>query len=100
MTTTEKLARAINAYFEKHPPNFDNADSILDAIFWVYMESTPANSVTIRKDYAKLRDAWKLPPQEYDEILYITSDLCIEYSRLAFIEGIRLGVFLVQELHR
>lgn len=100
MTTTEKLAKAINTYFEKCPPNFNNAKSILDAIFWIYMESTPANSETLRKDYAKLRDAWKLPPQEYDEILYIISDLCTEYSRQAFQDGIRIGMLLMQEVNK
>ncbi len=92
-------ARDLNNYFARHPPNLGNAESILDAMFWAYAESNPVNNDTIRKDYAKLREAWKLPPQEYDEILYIISDLCTEHGRLAFQDGIRVGMLVMQEVN-
>ncbi len=99
MTAMNELARDLNNYFERHPPNLGNAESVLDAMFWAYAESNPVNNDTIRKDYAKLREAWKLPPQEYDEILYIISDLCTEYSRQAFQDGIRIGMLVMQEVN-
>ena len=100
MTSMKDLARQLDTYFEQNPPNLGNAESILDAIFWSYTESNPVNSEAIRMDYAKLRDAWKIPPQEYDEILYIVSDLCTEHGRLAFQDGIRVGMLIMQEVNK
>ncbi len=35
---------------------------------------------------------------EFDPIFTTVSDLCLEYERLAFWEGLRQGVTLMQEL--
>ena len=44
-----------------------------------------------------LREKAKMPPREYDEVLYVVSDLCIEHGRLAFLEGLKIGMLLMQE---
>ncbi len=36
--------------------------------------------------------------QEFDPIFTTVSDLCMEHERLAFMEGLRMGVTLMTEL--
>lgn len=36
--------------------------------------------------------------QEFDPVFDTVSDLCIDHERLAFYEGLRLGITLMQEL--
>ena len=62
------------------------------------MESNRVDNSKINDCYARLREKVNLPLREYDEILYIVSDLCLEHSRLAFMEGLKVGILLTQEL--
>ena len=39
-----------------------------------------------------------MPLREMDQIVYPVCRLCRDHERAGFIEGIRLGVFLAQEL--
>lgn len=48
--------------------------------------------------YAALREKVNLSLRDYDEVLYIVSDLSLEYGRLAFMEGLKVGMLLMQEL--
>ena len=70
----------------------------MDRIFWCYMESHRMDSSKVNACYAALREKVNLPPREYDEVLYIVSDLCVEHGRLAFMEGLKVSMLLMQEL--
>jgi len=94
----KKLTERLSQYFEENPPNLGDAESILDALFWMYMEYCPADSETIKALYVQLRKIMNLPPECYDQVFDIVSDLCVEHGRKAFREGLRLGVVLIKEL--
>lgn len=85
-------------HFEKQPPvSYGDANTILDALFWLYTEHNSLDCEKIKVQFTKLREHLKLPPQEYDEVFYIVSDLCVLHGRAAFMEGVRLGMRLMQE---
>lgn len=99
MIRLKEMAEVLRQYFEKQSPvNYGGADTILDALFWLYIEHNSLDCDVVKAQFAKLREYLKLPPQEYDEVFYIVSDLCILHSRSAFTEGIRLGFQLRNEL--
>ena len=94
----EKLIEVLQQHFAQNPPDYGNAESVLDMLFWHYTEHNQIDNEAIKTQFAKLRDYLNLPPQRYDEVFYIVGDLCIEHSRLAFREGMRLILALLQEL--
>lgn len=54
------------------------------------------DSGKLDKLYEDLRARIKLPSREYDEVLYTISDLNLEYGRQAFMEGLKVGILLMQ----
>jgi len=72
---------------------------MLDTIFWHYSEYNNIDNDVIKSIFAELRLACrKMTTQEFDLVFSIVSSLCVEYERLAFMEGLRLGVVLMQEI--
>lgn len=94
----EKLVEVLQQHFTQHPPNYGDAESALDMLFWHYTEYNQIDNEKIKIQFAKLRDYLNLPLQVYDEVFYIVSDLCVEHGRLAFREGIKLVFALLQDL--
>lgn len=96
--TTKKIADILKSYVDQNPPDCGNAQDVIDRLYWCYMESNRVDNSKINDCYARLREKVNLPLREYDEILYIVSDLCLEHGRLAFMEGLKIGMLLMQML--
>lgn len=94
----EKPVEVLQQHFAQNPPDYRDAESVLDMLFWHYTEYNQIDNEKIKAQFANLRDYLNLPPQEYDDVFYIVGDLCIEHSRLAFREGIKLVFALLQDL--
>ncbi|MBQ3194790.1 MAG: hypothetical protein IJB59_14610 [Oscillospiraceae bacterium] len=98
MCNTKDQGIILRRHFEKQPPvSYGDADTILDALFWLYTENNSLDCEEIKVQFARLREYLDLPPKEYDEVFYAVSDLCVLHGRTAFVEGIRLGMQLMQE---
>lgn len=98
MRDTMEQGNILMRYFGKQPPvSYGDADTILDALFWLYTENNNLDCAEVKAQFARLREYLNLPSKEYDEVFYVVSDLCVLYSRTAFTEGIRLGMQLMQE---
>ena len=41
-----------------------------------------------------------MSPNEADKVFAVVSDLCIERGKIAFAEGVRNGITLMQEIKR
>lgn len=83
---------------EQHPPDYGDAESLPDFLYWVYTEYNPIDNDAIKRQFVELRQLLAMSPQEYDPVFYLISDLCLEHGRMAFIEGLRLGVTLMDNL--
>ncbi len=70
----------------------------MEFLYWRYAENNPINNQKIRTNFAKLRQYPHLSLEEFAPIFTTVSDLCAEHERLAFLEGLRLGVTLMTEL--
>lgn len=98
MTLTETVAEMLKKYVAQHPPKSGDAQAVADQLYWHYLENNRMDNDKISVSYATLREKANMPPREYDEVLYIVGDLCIEHGRLAFLEGLKIGMLLMQEV--
>lgn len=97
----EKYIKALQDYCKQIPLNHGGADSVMALLYWQYAESNPIDNERIRNGFAKLRGKYSyLSLQEFDPVFTTVSELCVEHERLAFLEGLRLGVTLMMEISR
>ena len=92
----EKLAKLLKDYVAQNPPVCGDAQAVTDLLYWAFMENHRSDNDKTREYYAVLREQVKLPMREYDEVLYTVSSLSMEYGRVAFIEGLKIGILLMQ----
>ena len=94
-------AETIRAYFETRKIDFSimGAESLLEFIYQCYSEIHSLDNEQIRACYADLEHFHEtMPLDESDRLFSLVADLCIEYERVAFTEGIHVGVQLMEEL--
>ena len=90
---------ALKAYIEKYPPNFGDGESVLTMLYECYNENNPYDNEQIKTDFNELyRQMNGMPLREMDNIIYPVCKLCRDHEKSGFIEGIRLGVLLAQEM--
>lgn len=78
---------------------YTDAHSLLEMLYMWYTEWNPINSEQIQKDFFALELYWKgCTGKQIDEAFDIVTRLCANHERLAFLEGIRVGVRLASEL--
>ena len=95
----KRSLKSLEKHFKQSPPNHGDLDSVTDVLHWYYAENNPIDNQKIRDSFANLRgQSPNLSLQEFDSIFDTVSDLCVEHERLAFYEGLRLGVTLMMEL--
>ena len=77
----------------------DNASSILELLCYFYCASNTVDSALIRCQFHAAENALpKLTIEEYDAFFNITTHLCTSYEQKAFMDGVRVGMQLFQEL--
>ena len=96
----KKLAQLLKSYVQQNPPNCGNAQDVVDQLYWCYMERNRIDNDKTNVCYDALRKKVNLPLREYDEVLYIVSDLCLEYGRHAFMEGLKVTMLLMLEMEK
>ena len=95
----QKYINTLREYCKQNPPNHGNYQSLMELLYWTYTEYNPIDTQKLRNGFANLRSQFPyLSLHEFDPVFILVSDLCAEHERLAFCEGLRLGVTLMQEL--
>ncbi len=94
----QKYLDALQDYCKQNPLSHGDAESVMELLYWHYSECNPIDNQKIRDSFRKLRNQFpEFSMQVFDPIFTTVSDLC-EHQRLAFYEGLRLGVTLMIEL--
>lgn len=94
-TFLEKL----NTLLAENPPNFGDSASALALRYEAYNEVNPMDSAQIKADFNALYQAMNgMELKEMDRILYPVCTLCRDPERAGFIEGLKVGIHLAQEL--
>ena len=83
-------------------PNYpNNAESILEVLYNTYNEYSCFENEQIKANFEELyRRMNGKPLQEMDEIIYAVCTLCRDHEKAGFMEGIKTGIHLAQELFR
>ena len=68
-------------------------------LFDAYNESSDFDNATIKADFEELYRLMNGNPlKENDEIIYAVYTRCRDYEKTGFIEGIKVGIALTQEI--
>ena len=91
--------KALNACITASPPDLSNEDSVLGTLYEAYSESNALYDDEIKADFHALYEAMHgTPLREMDKIVYPVCTLCRDHQKSGFIEGVRIGVILCDEL--
>ena len=94
-TYIEKLKQHI----ADNPPDFGDADSVLGLLYECYNENHPYDNEEIKADFNALYQAMNgMPLRELDKVIYPVCKLCRDHEQSGFIEGVKLGIKLHEEL--
>lgn len=93
-------------YFEKlkshiaeNPPDFGDGESVLTLLYEAYAEINRMDDGTIKEDFNELyRQMNGMELREMDEIIYPVCTLCRDHQRSGFVEGVKAGIRLREEL--
>lgn len=97
----EQFLQKLSAYVAEHPLvlHSEDADTILDALFWTYSEAAGADSKAVLQYSENLNCLLNgLPVERANTIIDTVNDLCWEHDRQGFINGFRIGMRLEQEI--
>ena len=76
-----------------------NTENILELLYDAYNDTTGMDNAAIKADFEKLYQLVNGKPlQEIDEIIYAVCTLCRDHEKAGFIEGVKVGIGLGQEL--
>lgn len=93
----------LKSYLADSPANshWENAQSILELLYYIYTEHHPIENATILYQFRELDQLlqyFTLP--EHDRFTNLLCDVCTEYSRQAFLTGFHVGFHLSAELEK
>ena len=97
----EQFLRKLSTYIAEHPQDIHvgDADTILDALFWLYSETECADSQAVQQYNENLNRLLQcLSGDQMNSIIDTVNDLCWEHDRRGFINGFKIGMRLEQEL--
>ena len=96
----DEFMNALQTQLATQQPNYpDNAESILEVLFDAYNESSGFDNAAIKADFEELYRLMNGKSlQEMDEIIYAVCTLCRDHERAGFMEGIKVGLHLMNAL--
>ena len=97
----DKIAQRLKAYIETHPIDLGDSDceTVLDQLYQAYAESHESDPPEISNSFKELEDFLNtLPLDDNNAVFNLCCRLCSAYERKAFIDGLKYGTQLIQEL--
>lgn len=93
----KQFFETLKAHIEQQPPN--GGDSILEMLYECHNGNSPYDNEQIKADFNELYQQMNgMPLREMDKIIYPVCTLCRDHEKAGFIEGIKVGIRLSQEL--
>lgn len=89
--------RALRQYINQIQPA--DGESVLKMLYEYHSEHQPYDNEQIKADFKDLyRQMNGMPLQEMDKIIYPVCTLCRDHELAGFIEGVKIGVRLAEEI--
>lgn len=92
----------LKQYVEDNPPDFGDREavSILEMLYSHYGEYNRFDTDAIREGFETLyKQLEGKSLQEMDPVIYTTSLLCRDHEKAGFLEGVKVGIRLSEELY-
>ena len=99
----DNIAKRLRAYMDKHP--FDSGDSdcetVLDQLYQAYAEFHESDPPEIRDGFKELDDLLgELSLDNNNAVWNLCCQLCTAYEYKSFLDGLKYGAYLMQELNK
>lgn len=89
----------LRTYIAENPPNFGDGESVLTLLYEAYADSNKMDDGTITQGFNELyRQMNGMELREMDRIIYPVCTLCRDHQRSGFVEGLKVGILLREEL--
>ena len=89
----------LNQYVAENQPNFGDGESVLTMLYEAYSECNHLDDVQIKADFNELYRLMNgMELRDMDRIVYPVCKLCRDHEKVGFMEGVKLGVRLKEEL--
>ena len=95
----ENIIEVLKQHISGNMPDFGDGASVLSLLYEVYSENNRLDDAQTKSDFEELyRQMNGMDLREMDRIIYPVCSLCRDHERTGFVEGIKLGFLLAQEL--
>ena len=91
----EKLKQRV----AENPPNYGDTNSVLGLLYECINENNPYDNDEIKADFEELYQRMNgMSLRDMDKVIYPVCKLCRDHEKAVFIEGVKVGIFLIDEL--
>lgn len=91
--------RVLSEHIQSNPMKLGEAESILALLYESYIDLQGYDNEQIKADFNELYSLMNgMPIREMDKIVYPVCTLCRDHERSGFIHGVKVGIYLSQEL--
>ena len=97
----DKLAERLKSYIDTHPIDLGDSDckTVLEQLYQAYAESHESDPPEISEGFKELEEfLCTVPLDDNNAVFNLCCHLCSAYEQKAFIDGLKYGVRLIQEL--
>lgn len=89
----------LREYVMLQRPEFGDDESVLTLLYEAYSECNQLDDEKIKADFNELYRLMNgMPLREIDKIIYPVCGLCRDHERSGFLEGVKVGFLLRQEI--
>ena len=91
---------ALGKYVAENPPNYgSDTHSILEMLYCYYHECNNTDTEAVKAAFEDLYQRMHgMPLREMDLIVDVVCVLCTEHEKAGFVEGVKVGVMLIEDL--
>ena len=95
----KKYIETLKSHIQQHPLNCGDADSVLGMLYECHNENSPYDKEQIRAGFNELYQQMNgMELREIDRIIYPVCKLCRDHERAGFVEGVKIGLKIRDEL--
>ena len=93
---------ALRKYVAENPPNYgSDANSILEMLYSYYHECNNTDTDAVKATFEDLYQRMhRMPLREMDRIIDAVCTLCREHEKAGFVEGVKTGIMINEELKK
>ena len=90
----------LDQYVSENYPNFGDGESVLTLLYEAYSECNRLDDAQIKTDFNELYRLMNgMELRDMDKIIYPVCKLCRDHEKAGFVEGIKIGICLANELN-